>query len=140
MRRRVGLLLACLGLFAGAVGCATYTQDLERARRHYQSLELDDALAVLRLLGEDEGGLSPSEQVQYAFLRGMTDVRLADTIKKGSPDREALRACGRDWLEESLRREKSAVGSLSPDQVARARDTLGTLLDVEGERNRCLPH
>lgn len=138
MQCRVGLLLAC-GTLAGLLGCATFTQDLERARRHYQSLEFDDALAVLRLLGEDEGALSPSEQVQYAFLRGMTDVRLADTIKKGHPDREKLRACGRDWLEESLRREKSAVGSLSADQVERARDTLGTLLDVETDRNRCLP-
>lgn len=134
--RRVGLWLA---FAASSAACATYTQDLERARRHYQALEFPAALAVLRLLGEDEGGLSPGERVQYAFLRGMTDVRLADTLPKGKPERDALRACGRDWLEESLRREKSAVGSLTPEQKDRARETLGTLLDVERTRDECLP-
>lgn len=133
MRRFFTLTLA---LSLDAVGCATYSQDLERARLHYQANEFPRALAVLRLLGEDEGALSQAEQAQYAYLRGMTDLRLSATV----PDPEGqlrapLRACARDWLERSLK--LAPAGALSPDQVGRSRAALEELAVVERSAVTC---
>ncbi len=124
-----------MGLGLLAVGCATHSQDLERARRHYQDLQFEKALALLRVLGDEPDLLSPAERVQYAYLRGMTDVRLADT-QTDDALRQALRACARDWLDDSLRRDQA--GALSPDQNARARSALAQLIDVESDRGACL--
>lgn len=119
-------------------GCATYSQDLERARRHYQALEFPQALAVMRVLAEDFDGLSPAERVQFTYLRGMTDFRLADTIPPNPVMKAALRACARDWLEESLSLEKQASGALTPEQTVRARGALALLIDVETPPGACL--
>jgi hypothetical protein len=129
-------LLAGLALATG--GCATYSQDLERARRHYQDLELKKALVVLRVLGEDLDALSAAERAQFAFLRGMTDLRLADTLPDEGPERIAFRACARDWLDRALALDKAAGSSLTPDQQARSRAALSKLIDVEESKGRCL--
>jgi len=126
---------AATALFSG---CATYSQDLERARRHYQALEFPQALGVLRLLGEDYDGLSRSEQVQFSYLRGMTDFRLSETVPPAGTTRAQLRACARDWLDECFSLEKSSKGALSPDQTAKARNALAQLIDVEAPARACL--
>ena len=130
---------AILGLLAllGLPGCATYTQDLERARRHYQDLEFPQALSVLRLLGEDYDVLSPAEQVQFAYLRGMTDFRLSETVPAVGTSRTELRACSRDWLQTCFALD-TAEGALSSEQITRARVVLGQLIDVEAEPRACL--
>jgi hypothetical protein len=129
----LGLVLA-----VATTGCATYSQDLERARRHYQDLEFKKSLAVLRVLGEDLDALSPAERAQFAFLRGMTDLRLADTLPEKGPERVAFRACARDWLDQALILDKAAGSSLSPDQRSRSRGALAQLIDVEDAKGRCL--
>lgn len=121
-----------------ASSCATYSQDLERARVHYQELEFKKSLAVLRVLGEDLDALSPAEQAQFAFLRGMTDLRLADTLPETGAERVAFRACARDWLDKALTFDKTAGSSLSPEQRAKSRSALAQLIDVEESKGRCL--
>lgn len=121
-----------------ATSCATYSQDLERARRHYQALEFPQALAVLRVLAEDYEGLSAAERVQFTYLRGMTDFRLADTVPPDPAMKAALRACARDWLEASLALEKQSAGALTPEQTVRARIALAHLIDVETTPRGCL--
>ena len=126
------------GLALVVAGCATYSQDLERARRHYQDLEFKKALAVLRMLGEDLDALSPAERAQFAFLRGMTDLRLADTLPDKGPERAEFRACARDWLDRALALDKAAGSSLTADQQARSRAALAQLIDVEESKGLCL--
>lgn len=135
-----GQATRCSGviLFLLGSGCATYSQDLERARRHYQALEFPQALAVMRVLAEDFDGLSPAERVQFTYLRGMTDFRLADTVPPDPAMKAALRACARDWLEESLTLEKHNAGALTPEQTVRARVALAHLIDVETPPRACL--
>jgi hypothetical protein len=121
------------------LGCATYSQDLERARLHYQTNDFPGSLAILRVLGEDLDALSPTERRQYAYLRGMTDLRLSATSPSTSEaDRAALRACARDWLDLSVREARTEGLSLSPDQLARAHASLAELVDVEAPRGACL--
>ncbi len=131
------LLAAALAVLG--VGCATYSQDLERARLHYQTNDFARSLAILRVLGEDADALSPTERRQYAYLRGMTDLRLSTTSPSTGPtDRAALRACARDWLEVSVREAGPGGLSLSPDQLARARASLAELVDVEATAGACI--
>ena len=125
-------------MLAAATGCATYSQDLERARRHYQDLEFKKTLAVLRMLGEDIDALSPAERAQFAFLRGMTDLRLSDTLPAGGRLRSQFRACARDWLDEALAFDRAAGASLSPIQLARTKSALAQLVDVEAAQGGCL--
>jgi hypothetical protein len=140
VRRIPWSLLAALGWACcwATAGCATYSQDLERARRHYQDLEFKKSLAVLRLLGEDVDALSPAEHAQFAFLRGMTDLRLAETLPDKGPERVAFRACARDWLDRALTLDTAAGSSLTPEQRARSRGALAQLIDVEEAKGRCL--
>ena len=134
-------LLTVLAAASTFVGCATQSQDLERARQHYHNLEFPRAMALLRLLGDDEASLSPAERVQYAFLRGMTDLRVSESLPVADPNRRLYRACGRDWLLRALSPgggvDETASRSLSEEQTARARAALSTLADVELEPGRC---
>lgn len=134
-------LLTVLAAAATFVGCATQSQDLERARQHYHNLEFPRAMALLRLLGDDEASLSPAERVQYSYLRGMTDLRVSESLPATDPNRRLYRACGRDWLVRALSPtggpEEPASRSLSEEQSARARAALSTLADVELEPGRC---
>jgi hypothetical protein len=131
------LFLAATWLPA-ATGCGTYSQELERARRHYQALEFPRALAVLRALGQDFDALSPAERAQYTYLRGMTDFRLSETVPPSGGLRGELRACARDWLDVSLSLDRSASGALTAEQTARARASLAQLVDVESTPKACL--
>ncbi len=122
-----------------ASGCATATQDLERARKHYQDLDYPRSLALLRVLGDDEDALSPTERVQYAFLRGMTDLKVAEGLPLSHPDRGAFRACGRDYLVSALEQDAQNTGALLEDQAVRARKSLAALSDLDATPGACLP-
>lgn len=138
-RLRINFAALVLGLAGLLSGCATATQDLERARKHYQNLEYPRALALLRVLGDDEDALSPQERVQYAFLRGMTDLKVAESLPLSHPDRGSFRACGRDWLVSALEQGARTEGSLLEEQGVRARKALAALSDLDASPGACLP-
>jgi hypothetical protein len=132
------LLLTSLVLMAPQLGCATQSQDLERARRHYQDLEFPKALALLRLLTDDRAGLSEDEVVQLAYLRGMTDARIADGLPPADRSRPIFRACSRDWLLLALGLP-NGERALTPDQLQRARAFLAASTDIDAALGRCVP-
>ncbi len=126
------------GVLVAPVGCATQSQDLERARRHYQDLEFYKALALLRVLTDDGAGLSEDERVQLAYLRGMTDARIADGLPPSDRARATYRACSRDWLLFALGRP-NGERALTADQLQRARAFLAASTDVDVALGRCIP-
>lgn len=99
MRRLVCTLLM-------AAGCATYSDDLKRGQRMYLETHYDRALAIWRILERDLDSLSPSEQSQYQFLRGMTDYRLG------------MRADARHWLAVAKANHEAHPGGLDRDAEA----------------------
>jgi hypothetical protein len=118
-----------LALAAGLCGasCATYRQDLDRARAHYEANEYEKALALFRVLEPDMDSLSEAEKTQYAYFRGMTDYRLASLANPGGvtdPKRE-FRSNARHWLAVSSAIEKQTPGGLSSEEKER----LGNALD-----------
>ena len=60
---RAGLVAAFL---LALVGCATYRDDFDRARLHYETNEYDKALLLLEVLEGDIDSLSQVERAQYA--------------------------------------------------------------------------
>lgn len=119
------LALCALGL-AGSGGCATYSKDMERVRTHYTRSEFPAALALLRVLGDDQALLSKKERVQYAYLRGMTDFRLGASAVKVE-DRVALRRAARYWLERASERSADEGEALVDAERERMTATLGIL-------------
>ena len=117
-------------------GCATNSGDLERAQRHYDAHEFARALAVLRLLGVDEGALGEREQVRYAYLRGMTDYRLSSLTK--ADDRSTFLSCARDWLTVALEGSTQHPSALSDDERSRARGALEALGGRSPAERACL--
>src|SRR5688572_1903608 len=89
---------------SSAFGCATYHDDLVRARAHYESNQHEKALAIFRVLEPDIDSLPTGEQAEYAYLRGMTDYRLAGSsltanVTGGAADpKKAYRTNARHWL------------------------------------------
>jgi hypothetical protein len=116
------------------VGCATYTMDLDRARRHYQETQFEQALALFRVLEHDLDSFTPAERTQYAYLRGMTDYRLSSGSSKGSDDtQQAFRSNARYWLGLSAAMEKRAPGSITEEERGRLQEALEDLnRDVHG--------
>ncbi len=113
MRRLAfGLLLASS---LAAAGCATYSDDLVRAQRAYEGSEDERALAIFRILEPDTARLSGSEQAHYAYLRGMTDVRLG------------YKAEARHWLSLAASMEQKTPGSLPPEWAKHMTDSLKEL-------------
>ncbi len=128
----------------GLSSCVTYAADLERARRHYEVTEFARALAVLRLLGEDEDALGHADRIRYACLRGMTDYRLASLAPAGRPqDRATFRQCAHDWLTRCAAGMTSDPSALSAEERERATRTLRELNDearqAPAARETCLP-
>ena len=120
-----GFVVACL---AGA--CATYRNDLARAREHYKASEFDKSLALLRVLEDDLDSLTPSERAEYADPRGMTDYRLAELTRatEGPDDpRAAYRMHARHWLALAAAIEKSQPQALAEADRKRLDDTLAKL-------------
>lgn len=130
MRRVVPwVLVLCVSAF-GAASCATYAQDLERARSHYNTNRYEQALALFRVLEDDMDSYSAAEQAQYAYLRGMTDYRLAEISPKGSgltDPRKSFRDNARHWLGVSAAIEKETPGGITSDEKQRLEGALNDL-------------
>jgi hypothetical protein len=123
------LVLALAAGLTGLTGasCATYRQDLARARAHYEANEYEKALALFRVLEPDMDSLSEAEKTQYAYFRGMTDYRLASLANPGGvtdPKRE-YRANARHWLAVSAAIDKQTPGGLTSEE----KDRLGNALE-----------
>jgi hypothetical protein len=116
------LALAALAAGVLSVGCATYTQDLERGIHHYDASEHERALAVFRSIENDTDSFSGQELARYYYYRGMTDYRLA------TPQYE-VRSDARYWLGLASAAENKTPGSLSDDQKKRLGDALDDLND-----------
>jgi hypothetical protein len=116
------LLLSALCL----AGCATYSRDLERVRQHYGKSEFPAALALLRALGDDQAGLSARERVEYAYLRGMTDYRLAAASPEG-PVRLEFRQYASQWLDRAAELDSVTSDALAPAQKERLAETRAEL-------------
>jgi hypothetical protein len=130
MRRLSSLLFVLFASAFGATSCATYTQDLDRARRHYEANRYEQALALFRVLEHDTDSYSPAEQAQYAYLRGMTDYRLAGLSPQGTgvtDPRKAFRDNARHWLGVAAAIEKATPGGLTADEKQRLNETLTDL-------------
>lgn len=106
---RAGLVAAFL---LALVGCATYRDDFDRARLHYDANEYDRALLLLEVLEGDIDSLSQVERAQYAYYRGMSHFRLEQK-------RDA-----RHWLANAAARERAAEGSLPTDAKSRVDEML----------------
>jgi hypothetical protein len=64
--------------------------------------------------------------VQWAYLRGMTDRRIADSLPPHrAEERRRFHACSRDWLERALSVSTDG-GRLSPEEQGLARAALVT--------------
>lgn len=129
--------LALLG--SVLLGCATYRQDLDRAQKHYEENQYEKALALFRVLEPDIDSLSDAEQAKYAYLRGMTDYRLAglalaSQVPGGVADpRRGFRDNARHWLAVASAVEKNTPGGLTGDEKTRLTDALTDLnKDVYG--------
>lgn len=127
--RRLAAALVLASLFALG-GCATYKQDLERAEKHYSENRYDNALALFRVLEPDIDSLTPGDQARYAYLRGMTDFRLAALASAGSgaaDPRKMFRMNARHWLAVAAATEKVTPGGLTPEERGRMDEALGEL-------------
>lgn len=133
MRRLVPwvlVLCASASAAAGAAGCATYAQDLERARAHYNTNQYEKALALFRVLEDDMDSYSAPERAQYAYLRGMSDYRLAEISPQGSgvtDPRKSFRDNARHWLGIAAAIEKQTPGGITDDEKQRLNETLTDL-------------
>ncbi len=139
MRRSVFFALvaaASISVSVTAPGCATYTQDLERAQRHYDSNQFEKALALCRVLEDDLDSLSAADNAKYAYLRGMTDYRLASVAQQGTnvaDPRRAFRDNSRHWLALASAIDQKTPGGISPEQKQRLTEALDDLnKDVYG--------
>lgn len=130
MRRPALLLLSSLLVLGGAfssVGCATYRQDLKRARAHYERDEYGPALALLRVLEFDMDSFDDAELASYAYTRGMTDYRLAplaSTARAIADPKQAYRSNARHWLAVAHAVEDKAPGGLTDDEKQRLDEAL----------------
>jgi hypothetical protein len=133
MRRSTfpGLVLAAsLAASSALAGCATYTQDLERAQRHYDANEFEKSLALCRALEDDIDSFSAADNAKYAYLRGMTDYRLASVTAQGTnvaDPRRSFRDNARHWLGVSQAIDKKTPGGLTAEQKQRLGEALDDL-------------
>jgi len=119
------LRLSFLVLALSSVGCATYSEDLNRGQRMYEENKYENALALWRLLETDTDSLSLNDQARYAYLRGMTDYRLG------------YRSDSRHWLAIAKATEAEHAGGLSVEWKERLEQSLADLnQDVYGGAER----
>jgi hypothetical protein len=123
-----GLLsMACAG-----AGCGGASADLTRAREAYDHGDLYRTLALLRIVGESEASLSLEARAQHAYLRGMTDYRIAATLSDDRAEERAIfRGCARRWLERARSFARNPMpNGLSPEQIELVARTSSELADV----------
>ena len=119
-----------LALSLASAGCATYRQDLDRAKTHYEANEYEKALALFRVLEPDMDSFSDGEKAQYAYLRGMTDYRLAGLANPGSGmsnPKQDFRSNARHWLGVSSAIEKQSQGGLYSEEKQRLGEAMTDL-------------
>lgn len=117
-----GLLLVAMA----TASCATYTDELGRAQRAYSAGEYEHSIEVLRALERDRGYLGVTEDAPYAYLRGMSALRLGY-----APD-------ARHWLSLADSMEKAKPGSLGDARkklLAAALDKLNEQVYAHGIRS-----
>ncbi len=107
-----------LGSLLLASACTTYRDQLARSERAFDAKDPDRTLALLRDLEPDLHRLSPAEQAEYAYLRGMTDYNVGY-----KPD-------ARHWLSVARSAEANSPGVLSADRKARTTEVLTELNNV----------
>lgn len=105
------LLVIVFSLFA-STGCTTYRDQLVRSQHSFEQHEYERTLGLLRALETNVRRLSPPEQAQYAYLRGMSDYRIGNRIDS------------RHWLAIARTYEETAPGTLPADWKARMTDAL----------------
>jgi len=93
----------------------THRQDLARGRRAYEQDAHERTLAVLRAMEPRVRLLAPTERVQYAWLRGMSDYRLG------------YRLDARHWLSLASAMAEQTQGSLTPEWRAQMDEALAEL-------------
>ena len=101
-----------------ATACSTYHDELARGQRAFEQNEHDRTLAILRDLEPDLRRLSPPEQAEYAYLRGMSDYRVG------------YRSDARHWLSMAVAMEEASPGLLQAEWKDRSTEALKTLNDV----------
>lgn len=127
--RRLAAAFAIVSICALG-GCNTYQQDLKRAEAHYTENRYENALALFRVLEPDIDSLTPGDQARYAYLRGMTDFRLAALASPGggaSDPRKMFRINARHWLAVAAATEKATPGGLTADERTRMDEALNEL-------------
>ena len=97
------------------MGCATYRDDLDRGQQYYKLNQYNNALSVWRVLESDWDSLNYADQARYAYLRGMTDVRLG------------FRADARHWLAVAKAVSAQHPGGLDAQASAQLEQSLGEL-------------
>jgi hypothetical protein len=108
----------------------TYQQDLDRAQRHYEDNQFEQALALFRVLEPDIDSFDAPQQAKYAYYRGMTDYRLAGLAAPGTSvadPRKGFRDNARHWLAVAMAISQQTPGGLTDDQKQRATEALGEL-------------
>ncbi len=105
------MLVAILALSA----CTTYRDALARSQDAFQKNEYEHTLGLLRALEPDTIRLTTPEKAQYAYLRGMTDLRLGH------------RADARHWLAIARAHDDASPGTLPVDWRSRMNEALGEL-------------
>jgi hypothetical protein len=113
--RPSALAILAVCVIAGAPACATYHDDLLRAREAFDQSSYERALGLFRAIENDTAMLTSQERAQYAYLRGMTDYRLG------------YRADARHWLLVCKMIDDGRPGTLSQDWRTRLDETLTEL-------------
>ena len=114
---RFALALALVA-FASLAGCTTYRDQLVRSQHSFEQNRHEQTLGELRTLEPDVTRLSPPEQAQYAYLRGMTDYRIGH------------RSDARHWLAIARTYDETSPGILPTDWKARMTEALDELNGV----------
>ena len=126
MRSRLSTLALLAVLASAGIGCATYSDDLNRGIRYYDANEHERSLAVLRSLERDIDSLSAADRIRYYYYRGMTDYRLASDSYKVRPD-------ARHWLGLAKAASVDLPDALTEEQKSRLQEALDDLnRDVYG--------
>ena len=108
MTRWIAIAMLC-------VGCTTYRDALGRSQDAFAKNEYEQSLGLLRALEPDVGHLSPAEQAQYAYLRGMTDYRIGH------------RNDARHWLALARAQDDASPGMLPVEWKSRMNEALSEL-------------
>jgi lipoprotein NlpI len=112
---RFVLAFSSLIALASLSSCATYRDELFRAQQAYENNQHERTLALLRDLEPDVTRLTPGEQAQYAYLRGMTDYRIG------------YKNDARHWLAIARAFDEQTPGIIPTDWKQRTTETLAEL-------------